>query len=107
MKTFNTWIRKQVKSVGWNNRAFCRAAGVGESVCNPSYNWCPKANTLIIMVETLVAKHIKKRNVTNEQETIQLFNELLWEAITSTKEYSSSITQLTKEVRDDQSISGR
>lgn len=101
MQSFNFWLRDKIKKAGWNNRSFCRAAGVGESVSNPSYDWCPKVNTMMIMVETLVAREIKKLNLSTPKETTEMFDQLLWEAITSTKEYSASINQLTKDVQNE------
>jgi len=106
MQTFNNWTRKQIKMLKISNRTFCDLAGIASTSFLPQYKYTPQVQKIMIIIETLVHIQKDRGEIKTERECVELFHELLWEAMTNTKEYQQSIKTFN-EVHNDQSISGR
>ena len=91
MQTFNHWTRKQIKMLKLSNRTFCNIAGIAITSFLPQYKYTPQVQKIMIIIETLVHIQKDRGEIKTERECVELFHELLWESITSTKEYQQSI----------------
>lgn len=92
MNNFNKWVRQQIKDLGMSNRKFCDLAGIAITSFLPQYQYTPQVSKIIIIIETIVHIHKDLGNIKTENECVELFHELLWEAMKSTSEYQQSLS---------------
>lgn len=92
MNKFNQWARQQIKDLGISNKRFCELAGIAPNSFFTQYPYTPQVSKIIIIIETIVHIHKDLGNITTENECVELFHELLWEAMKSTSEYQQSLS---------------
>ena len=91
MNKFNEWARQQIKDLGISNKTFCELAGIAPNSFFTQYPYTPQVSKIIIIIETLVHIQKDRGEIKTERECVELFHEMLWEAMTNTKEYQQSI----------------